>query len=151
MGPVLREVVPSESYGSKGSTKLYWVGRDRDRLVETYAWYSGRIYLQRLTRMPDGQFAISVVQFGPWARGQHANADDLALAFYARGALLRIYSTLDIAGSPERVAGSVSHYEVFKSVEGYELNGSLSAFAAMTVDGRRLLFNPATGDLLNPR
>jgi len=148
--------VPAESYGSKGETNVYAVDR-QDRLVETYAWYSGQVYLQCFTPMPDRQVAISVVQFGPWARGRKANDDDLALAFYARGKLLRRYSTLDIAGSPDRISNSVSHYTVISRVEGYvqvrRLEGivrsaSESAFAVVTVDGRRLLFDPATGDII---
>jgi len=140
--------VPLESYGSAGSTSVYAVERGQDRLIDSYAWYSKEIYLQCYTQMPDGRSATSVVQLGPWARGQKASRGDLALAFYAGGALLRRYSTLDIAGSPDRVSASVSHYRVIARVDGYVPNGSRSAFAIVTEDGRSLLFDPATGVLV---
>jgi hypothetical protein len=139
--------VPAESYGSRGQTKIYQVATGQDRLIDTYAWYARQIYLECHTQMPDGQSATTVVQLGPWARGQQANNDELALAFHARGALVRRYSTLDIAGAPDRVSASVSHYTVISRVEGYLRVGNTaqSAFTLVTADGRRLGFDPATG------
>jgi hypothetical protein len=98
---------------------------------------------------PNEQVGTSVVQFGPWARGSRANANDLALAFYFGGKLARRYSTLDIAGSPDHVSSSVSHYTVISRVEGYKWRGSnFYAFEVVTVDGRTLSFDPTTGDML---
>jgi hypothetical protein len=83
---------------------------------------------------------------GPWARGQRASADHLAIAFHAGGRLVQRYSTLDIAGSPERVSASVSHYTVIREVEGFVSIGTGEpVFRLVTVDGRRLTFDPASG------
>jgi hypothetical protein len=141
--------VPSGSYGSEGSTKVYRVEAKQDRLVDTYPWFSPRIHLECSTRMPDGRYAVAVVQFGPWARGQTATAEHLAIAFHAGGRRLRSYSTLDIAGLPERVSASVSHYTVIREVEGFVTVGGASVFRLVTVDGRRLTFDSATGELLS--
>ena len=141
--------VPSGSYGSAGTTRVYWVEVKQDRLIDTYPWFSSGIHLQCLARMPDGQYAVAVVQLGPWARGQTATAEHLAIAFHAGGRRLRSYSTLDIAGSPERVWASVSHYTVIREVEGFVTVGAASVFRLVTVDGRRMTFDPATGDLLS--
>jgi hypothetical protein len=146
--------VPLESYGAfRGLERRCvrrWTREVRIALKSTsYGLVLAKeLYLQCHTQLPGGRSATSVVQLGPWARGQKASRDDLALAFYAGGALLRRYSTLDIAGSPDRVSASVSHYRVIARVDGYVPNGSRSAFAIVTEDGRRLLFDPATGDLV---
>jgi hypothetical protein len=137
--------VPVSSYGSAGTTKVYVVEAGEDRLVDTYPWYSSRMHLQCLTRLAEGRNAVSVVQFGPWARGRQASTGQLAIAFHAGGRLLRSYSTLDIAGSPDKVSASVSHYTVLGKVEGFVTEGSGSVFRVTTVDGRRLTFDPATG------
>ena len=117
---------------------MYQVTAGSDTLIETYPWYSVRIHLDCAT----------TVQFGPWARGRQATAGHLAIAFHAKGRLLRSYSMLDIAGSPDNVAASVSHYEVFREIEGFAWESSRAVFRVTTVDGRRLTFDPATGNLL---
>jgi hypothetical protein len=141
--------VPAESYGSRGTTSVYRVMAGADRLIETYAWYAPRVELQCNTPGLSGD-AVSIVQFGPWARGRQATADHLAIAFHANGRLLRRFSTLDIAGSPDNVSASVSHYQVFGEVEGYVYAGAVLVFRLNTTDGRRLTFEPATGNLLTP-
>ena len=146
-GSCYAKSTPSESYGSMGSTGVYRVTAGADTLLETYPWYSRRIHLQCNT--PGVQGGVSIVQFGPWARGSRATAGHLAIAFHANGRLLRSYSTLDIAGSPENVTASVSHYQVVRDVEGYVYAGSTPAvFRLETIDGRQLTFDPATGNLI---
>ena len=137
--------VPAQQYGSAGITKVYIVEAGEDRLVDTYDWYSSTLHLQCLTRVAGGRNAVAVVQFGPWARGRQASREQLAIAFHAEGRLLRSYSTLDIAGSPDNVAASVSHYRVFGEIEGFVTEGAVSVFRAATVDGRRITFDPGTG------
>ena len=62
--------------------------------------------------------------------------------------LLRSYSTLDIAGAPDNVAASISHYTVFRDVEGFVTADGKTVFRMTTVDNRRLTFDPGTGNLL---
>ena len=138
--------VPAEPYGTSGSTSVYRVGFGADGLILTYPWYSPRIYVQCNT--PGVPLGISIVQFGPWARGSQASTSHLAIAFHANGRLLRSYSTLDIAGTPDNVSASVSHYQVFGEVEGFVYDGAVPVFRLHTTDGRRLTFEPATGNLL---
>jgi hypothetical protein len=141
--------VPSESYGSAGSTRVYAVTARADVLLDSYSWYANQIRLACNVSAPGEQSGTSIVQFGPWARGQKASEQALALAFHFRGRLLRRYSTLDIAGSPDGVSASVSHYTVIRQVDGYKTNASNRlVFEVVTVDGRRLTFEPTTGELV---
>jgi hypothetical protein len=143
--------VPAETYGERGTTKIYIVGRETDGLVHTLPWYSSQIYLSCIVGRLGQKYGISVVQMGPWARGQEANADTLAIAFYFDGKLVKRYSTLDIAGSPKKVSPSVSHYEVFQAIRGFRrIESNFSVFEVWTADKRLLSFDPTTGEILKP-
>ena len=146
-GRCYAKVVPDSLYGQDGRTTVYWVQALEDSLLATHDWYSQRIYLECNVAAGDGPVGLSVVRMGPWARGQQARAEDLALAFYRNGKLLRRYSTLAIAGRPDRVRASVSHYVVIDSILGYQwVDSNQYQFVLRTVDGRRLIFDPATGE-----
>lgn len=139
--------IPSEFSGTNGATKIYRVGKDRDVLEHTYNWYTTGIYLSGASEK------ISVVRFGPWSSGHEANTNDLALAFYYDGRLLKSYSTLDIAGKPDNVSTSVSHYEWLGAVRGYGYISSsadhlIYGFTLKTHDGRTLCFDVKTGGII---
>lgn len=144
--------VPSEDYGSKGTTKIYSVRPAEDILLQTFDWYASEIYLKCVVGRSDDQLGVSVVRLGSWARGPRATADQMAIAFYFRGVLVRQYSTLEIAGSPENVSRSVSHYTVIRRIDGYrEQRGNFSTFEIFTTDGRIVTFDPTTGAILSTR
>jgi hypothetical protein len=134
--------IPSEPYGSKGVTKVYLVREGEDQLESSYPWYSKEVYLS------DRPGGVSVVRLGPWARGQTAKREDLAIGFYFSGGTLKEYSTLDIAGMPDNVGRSVSHYTVFKEVAGYRETEGGAAFDVVAVDGRVISFDVRTSEIL---
>jgi hypothetical protein len=147
-GRCYAKAVPDSLYGQAGRTRAYWVRGGADSLLASYDWFSQRIFLECNVATGDGPVALSVVRFGPWARGQEANTRDLALAFYRGPRLLRRYSTLDIAGRATNVSASVSHYIVIDSVMGYRwVGGNRYRFDVRTTDARVLSFDPATGRL----
>jgi len=134
--------VPAELYGSKGVTKVYFVREGEDQLESSYPWYSKEVYLF------DRPGGISVVRLGPWARGQTAKREDLAIGFYFSGETLEEYSTLDIAGTPDNVGRSVSHYTVFNEVAGYRETEGGAVFDVVAVGGRVISFDVRTGEIL---
>jgi hypothetical protein len=143
-GQFYAKSVPSETYGTAGTTRVYQVRNGGDALIQTYAWYSPRIFLEGWT----GTGTVYVVRTGPWARGRRAKEEHLALALYRNEKLLKSYSTLDVAGSPERVAASVSHYVVFSELKGFRRPfGNQLYFDAVTHDGRKLSFDAETGEI----
>jgi hypothetical protein len=74
----------------------------------------------------------------------------MALAFYYGGRLVREYSTLDIAGTPDSVEASESHYRVIDRVEGYRWKeNNFYTFEVVGADGRQLVFDPTTGEILS--
>jgi hypothetical protein len=149
-GQCYAKSVPEESYGSKGTTKIYRVENKSDVLTDTFSWYSHRIFLECNAGSPTEAVGVSVVRLGPWARGREANQNDLAIAFYWKGNLLKRYSTLDIAGRPDNVSSSVSHYVVFDGIKGYRwVDSNRYVFDAKTIDGREMSFDTTTGEILN--
>jgi hypothetical protein len=144
-GQFYAKSVPRGVYGLEGATQVYQVGTPDDVLLHTYDWYAPRIFLEGFLGTRD----VYVVQTGPWPRGHRASADHLALAFYRNGALVRRYSTLDIAGRPERVQASVSHYVVFRRLVGFRRPwGNQLVFDAERHDGQLLTFDAETGAIL---
>ncbi len=142
--------VPSASYGNEGQTRVYVVERDADTLAATYEWYANRLRLECNVADSGGVTALSIIEFGPWARGQEASDDVLALAFYWNGRLLRRYSTLDIAGRPSNVSASVSHYSVIEEVLGYQwVDGNRYRFAIRTIDNRVITFDAGAGTIVS--
>ena len=144
-GSYYAKSIPAESYGSKGTTRVYLVKEKEDQLVETFDWYAPRIALMGTSK------GCAVVRFGSWPRGHVASAEELAIAFYLNGKLLHSYSTLDIAGKPDNVSGSVSHYTVIQKVLGFRwIESNSHALDIVTTDGRTLSFDPDTGLLIPP-
>ena len=144
--------VPDDWHGQKGTTRVYQVGAAEDTLLHTFDWFSQRIHIECFVSPPSGPVQTAVVRFGPWARGHQANDRQLALAFYFGGELKRRYSTLDIAGTPDNVSRSVSHYTVIEAVDGFRWLGSANRyeFVVRTSDGRTLRFDPSTGEQTSP-
>jgi hypothetical protein len=140
--------IPAESSGTNGVTRIYRVGKDQDVLEHTYNWYTTQIYLSGASEK------TSVVRFGRWNSGHEASTNDLALAFYYDGRLLKSYSTLDIAGTPGNVSTSISHYEWSGAIRGYgyvkspSLDYLIYGFILKTRDGRTLCFDVKTGELI---
>ncbi len=76
-GQCYAKSVPAELYGSKGTTNVFRVGRDRDVPLTTYDWFSQQIYLSCNVSDNKTPVGVSVVRLGPWPRGQAASADHL--------------------------------------------------------------------------
>jgi hypothetical protein len=78
-------------------------------------------------------------------------ATHFAIGFYLNGKVLKEYSTLDIAGSPENVSWSESHYRVFRKILGYRFTDQDSwDFDVEVIDGTKLIFDTRTGIIRQP-
>jgi hypothetical protein len=98
--------VPDESYGQKGTTKMFSVGKDTDTLVCEYKWYANEIYI-------GGNGDMTVIRFGPWQRGSKPEPNHFAIGIYRDGKVIREYSTLEMMSLGSEVSKTVSHYDVF--------------------------------------
>jgi hypothetical protein len=159
--------VPEHIYDSEGAprqqgrTEIYRVENTQDVLIEVYDWFSQQLFV-----LCGLGADIAVVRVGPWHRGHNPGADDLALAFYKGGRMIKRYGTLDIAGGElerngglsnyKNVSTSESHYTVFRPwpelVKITTADGPVFSenwvIKAQTVDGRALTFDIASGELL---
>jgi hypothetical protein len=64
---------------------------------------------------PRIESGVSVIVYGPWSFGHQASKDHIAFQYYwvpleGEPVLLKTVSTLDIAGNPDNVQATVSHY-----------------------------------------
>lgn len=73
-----------------------------EELWRTDGWYSFEVFLSY-----DGEYLVAM---GPWNMGSEPSKEDLAVAFYHKGKLLRQYSTADLVKDKSKVPASVSHY-----------------------------------------
>ena len=79
-----------------------------DKLLwKTAGWFAWQVFLAR-----DGRHMI---RLGGWPRGDKPKAEDLAIAFYDAGVLVKSYSTLDLIKDAAAVPKSVSHYQFLGS------------------------------------
>lgn len=149
-GACYAKSVPAEGYGNAGKTRIYRVTEGDDELVDEYDWFSQQIYLVCNASDSTRPTGVAVVSRGPWARGHEAGDDVLAIAFHYDGKTVREYSTLEIAGKPENVSASVSHYTVIEEVLGFRwLRSNEYVFEVHTTDGRTLAFDAVTGERMN--
>jgi hypothetical protein len=103
-------------------------------------WYSHDVFLAN-----DGDF---LVRLGPWNSGSQPRKEDLAVAFYKEGRLLKSYSTAELMEDPKRVSRSVSHYEWRSSDAPYL---GMGEFWITTIEGRLFVFDLATGKIKSAR
>ena len=76
-GQLYAKCVPAESYGIKGTCRVFLVGPEQDELLQTYPWHSPDIFVEGFS----ADKSVYAVQVGPLTRGHQANAEDFALAF----------------------------------------------------------------------
>jgi hypothetical protein len=112
-----------------GSSKELW---------RTEGWYSYRVYLSR-----DGN---CLVRMGPWNRGQEPSKDDLAIAFYRKGKLLKEYSTEQLMRDKSKVQKSISHYRWIEYQHEPEIRSD-GYFHLRTLDGMSYSFDIETGEI----
>jgi hypothetical protein len=76
-----------------GSDEILW---------RTEGWYSFEVFISR-----DGMYLVAM---GPWNEGTEPKKEDMAVAFYREGKLLKQYSTADLVKDKSKVLASISHY-----------------------------------------
>jgi hypothetical protein len=123
-------------------------------LWRTKGWYSHEVFLS-----VDGEY---LVVMGPWNRGHSPNPEDLAVAFYRRGTLLRQYSTAQLVKDGSKVFTTASHYRwLARDLERYtkvkkDPESELriiwkNTFRLKTCDGILYDFDITTGEIIKKK
>lgn len=97
-------------------------------------WHAPMVYLSG-----NGRY---LVRMGPWAQKHN----DLAVAFYDRGKLLRAYAIDDLIRHPEGLPRSISHFRWQKQISLDDENGS---FRIATLGNEIHEFDITTGRVTN--
>lgn len=103
----------------------------------TDGWYSFQTFLAA-----DGHH---LVRMGPWNEGESPKPDDLAVAFYRDGKLLKSHSTASLVRDHSRVVRSVSHYQWLAEYPVVPRLGWDGDFRLTTIDGIEYRFDITTG------
>lgn len=132
---VIKTVVAEEAF-----VKAYRIlpdGKD-EFLWSSVGWYANKVFLTS-----DCQY---LVRMGDWARGSEPSSEDLAVAFYKNGELLRSYSTLDVIENKKSVDVSIGHYLWQSRDSTYpRLVIPTGTFYLKTIEEKELEFNYKTG------
>lgn len=109
------------------------------KVWSTEGWYAYQVYLSG-----GGRY---LVRMGPWNSGSRPSPDDLALAFYKDGKLLKRYSTSDLIVRPMMLRVTVSHYDWLADHKhpSPELVGN--ELRLRTSDQIEYVFDATTGDV----
>ena len=144
--------------GKEANGVAYQVARDgsNEELWRTDGWYSSMVFLSE-----EGSY---LVRLNPSVLGHKPSPNDLAVAFYKNGSLLKKYSTADLVKDGKKVVATVSYYrwmaaDVEKEnqlVNGGKAPGSdlepkllwwEKTFRLKTCDNISYVFDITTGDI----
>jgi len=103
-------------------------------------WYAITVFLS-----DDGEH---LVRMGNWAEGHELSKDDLAVAFYKKGMLLKQYSTADLVKDATAIRRTVSHYNWQACEEGMPRLTRDNRFSLKTIDGVLYTFDVTDGSIL---
>jgi len=115
-------------------------------------WSVSGWYAQQVFVVEGGE---SLVRLGNWPRGLEPKADDLGVAFYTRGKLVKSYSTLDLVKDLGAVRPTVSHYDFLDrdappALVGLHVDGSFHHVLRLrSVDGITWLFDSTSGEVVH--
>lgn len=133
--------IPQETQGSKGTTKIYSVGKDKDKLVDSYDWYAKEGVM--LAWSPTtGKVAVMAL------RGTLSATEldkQTVLSFYLGGKLLTSYTAQDLKeqGANIVVQQRVGSHLAIKAI-GVEQQTGEYVFC-VEVNGTKFYFDIHTG------
>jgi len=137
------KAIPHGKFNYKGVTRLYAVGKKRDRLLATFRWYSPRVFLQCNLVNKKGKFGAAIVRIFRGSGGRGRNAKRPAIAFYFRNKLLRKYTYAELHGDK---TGARYRYAEIAKIPGFRwIKSNDHAFDVKTQDGKTFSFDPVTG------
>ena len=117
---------------------VYSVGLDG---VFKEFWSGDGIYSRDIYLADDGNHIVCVED---WPTGAMAK-EDIVIAVYTRGTLLKAYRTVDLVGDVSRIRRSVSHYRWLAEGTFLHSNGGTMFFT--TADGKDFTLDMITGEL----
>ncbi len=128
VGVVVRNKEIRATYSESG---LYPAGRKTP--LWTLSWYAFTAYPSS-----NGEHLVRV---GPWA----SSTNQLALAFYSRGKMVKKYLISDLVKDPSQLRRTVSH---FFWMAGHHYDDKAQRFHLKTVEGTEFQFSMATGEII---
>jgi len=142
----------------KGTGICYEVTNNGEfkELWRTEGWYSFKTFLASgvdSNERPKREHQY-LVRLGNWPRGRKLSAENIGVAFYKDGKLLKLYSTADLIRDESAIYPTVSHYKYLNdkyepTLEYQYLTGGW-IFKLVTIDGINYQFDATTGQIIEP-
>ncbi len=144
-GYVYFKMIPDTTedlFKHKGFGRAYRtsIHQQDEYLWNTEGWYAFNTFISS-----QGEYLIRI---GNWPRGHKPKAEDLAIAFYKHGKLLKKYSTEELIKDKSKVQHSVSHYD-FLGEKPECLDYCTDSFRLVTVDRLEYIFDIKNGEILS--
>ncbi len=116
---------------SNGTESPWW---------KTEGWYARRVFISE-----NGEY---LARLNDWPAGAEPADDDLGIAFYNIGKLIKKYSTKDLVKDSSAVDRSLWHYEYIREIKGFSGNYT---FSIVSIDNIEYQFNVPSGDIISRR
>jgi len=116
---------------------------ESEELWRVEGWYAFEVYLSA-----NGEH---LVRMGPWAVGDKPSAEDMAVAFYHNGKLLKSYSTKNLIKKDRSVRPTVGHYIWRSNDKEYPKLNHLNEFLLKTRENEVYRFDVTTGEVRSGR
>lgn len=108
--------------------------------IWTVDWYAFTVYVSS-----DGEH---LVRMGPWPSlkdGRRPDIQELAVAFYKNGKLLKRYPISDLINNPSNLPQSVSHFQWEKEVS---FDDTLNELTIITTEDNKYVFDVKFGEII---
>lgn len=140
MGVVYARCVPEETEGTKGTTKIYRVGKDRDELMDSYNWYSKNAVVLAWSPI-EGKVAVMALGGAPTSKGD----GQTELSFYLGGKFLNSYTSQDLKAWGADVWQRGGRSAIFKVLGQEQIPGTNDYVFSIEIKGKKFSFDILTG------
>jgi len=131
--------IPAESEGTKGHTQIYSVSRDKDRLVDSYDWYTRAVILGWSPIA--GKVAVMALGGTPSSDSNK----QVEFSFYLGGKFLHSYTAEDLINWGANSWRSSEGRMDFKVIGAEQIPGTNEYVFSIEIKGKKLSFDILTG------
>lgn len=132
--------VPTEDKGTRGTTKVYFVNKDKDTLQDSYNWYTKNGVVLSWSPIA-GKVAIMALGDDSSAKGPHT------LTFYLGGKELTSYSSQDLKAWGADIWQRGGRGAIFTVLGEEQIPGTNEYVFSIAIKGKKLSFDILTGKL----
>lgn len=140
MGVFYARCVPQAIEGTKGTTKIYHVGKDQDELMNSYDWYAKNGLVLAWSPIV-GKVAVMALGGSP----TDGPGTQTEISFYLGGKFLKAYTSQDLKGWGADVWQRGGRGAIFQVLEQEQIPGTNEYVFSIEIKGKKFSFDILTG------